>query len=272
MYIPSTFWLRKKEHDEGRENPGLFEIHPRNNYEPMRVEETRKFKIDKSIKKDCGLPGEGIIEIEIKKEKSIVFASTFRMVKPDLGSRVAFIHCNKGYVALVKAQGKAESCGIAKILMQLCINEEGFHNVASNYKNEAVILMGKYVQECLKKESCMANDQQLKKIRNLENWITSHCSKLVYLEMESDPKTGAHVYFNSAVASGFPEMFMINPIWNEDLKFYPNEGPCPVKELQKKYSNDGNMVDDDEKTMVWGWNWFFCQPKTITIPTKCTIL
>ena len=140
---------------------GQFEIHPRNNYEPMRVEETRKFKIDKTIKKDCGLPGEGIIEIEIKKEKSIVFASTFRMVKPDLGSRVAFIHCNKGYVALVKAQGKAQNCGIARILMQLCINEEGFHNVASNYKNEAVILIGKYVQECLKKESCMANHQQL---------------------------------------------------------------------------------------------------------------
>ena len=194
----------------------------------MRVGETRIFKIDKTKKKDCGLPGKGIVEIEIKKEQSIVFASTFRMVKPDLGTRVAFIHCNKGFIPLVKAQGKAENCGIARILMQLCINEEGFHDIDSNDKNEAVIQMGKYVEECLKKDSCMANDQQLKKIKNLEEWITSHCSKLIYLEMEADPKTGAHVYFNSAVASRFTEMFMISQLWDEDFKFYPNEEPCPV--------------------------------------------
>ena len=238
----------------------------------MRVGETRIFKIDKTKKKDCGLPGKGIVEIEIKKEQSIVFASTFRMVKPDLGTRVAFIHCNKGFIPLVKAQGKAENCGIARILMQLCINEEGFHNVANNDENEAVRQMGKYVEECLKEESCTASDQQLKKIRNLEEWITSRCSKLMYLEMEADPKTGAHVYFNSAVASGFTEMFMISQLWYEDFKFYPNEGPCHVKELQNKYSNDGNMVDEDEKTMVWGWNWFFCQPNKPTITKKCTIL
>ena len=90
--------------------------------------------------------------------------------------------------------------------------------------------------------------------------------------MNSDPRTGAHVYFNSAVASGFTEMFMMSELWHEDFKFYPNEGPCPVNELQTKYSKDGNIVENDKKILVWGWNWFFCHPTKPEKPKKCTIL
>ena len=33
----------------------------------MEVGETRKFEVDKNVKKGCKLPGEGIIEIQIKR-------------------------------------------------------------------------------------------------------------------------------------------------------------------------------------------------------------
>ena len=49
---------------------GLAKIRARNNHNPMKTGEVRKFKIDKTIKDECGLPGQGEIEIEIKKEKA----------------------------------------------------------------------------------------------------------------------------------------------------------------------------------------------------------
>ena len=97
--------------------------------------------------------------------------------------------------------------------------------------------------------------------------------------MCSDPPSGAHVYFNSAIASGFTQMFMIRDNWPFEgkFKFYPNEGPCAVKNLKNRYSDDGNMIELGglKKTEVWGWNWFFCLPKEQDLPQdvqKCTIL
>jgi len=97
--------------------------------------------------------------------------------------------------------------------------------------------------------------------------------------MSSDPKSSAHVYFNTAIASGFTEMFIIRDKLKlgRNLKFYPKEGPCAVKSLKDRYSDDGNMIELGglKKTDVWGWNWFFSLPKiqeTITEQQKYTIL
>ena len=115
-----------------------------------------------------------------------------------------------------------------------------------------------------------------KQVKQLKEWSQSHCSDLIYLEMAADPPTGAHVYFNSAMASGFTELFMITETLDgndlDELDFYPLEGPCSTKNLQDRYSNDGIMVEGNTRKNVVGWNWFFCKPKEPTEQNKCTIL
>ena len=91
----------------------------------------------------------------------------------------------------------------------------------------------------------------------------------------------AHVYFNSALASGFTEMF-IAPSLSPSSKFYPEEGPCSVKALKDRYTDDGYMEDNEESVevrmvkddgvKVWGTFWFFCKPKIPTKQEKCTDL
>ena len=64
-----------------------------------------------------------------------------------------------------------------------------------------------------------------------------------------------------------------------DEEFYPREGPCSVKALRDRYTDDGYMVDDDgtdvrsggnNQVKVFGHNWFFCKPKRPTLNVKCT--
>ena len=117
-------------------------------------------------------------------------------------------------------------------------------------------------------------EEKIDTVRQLKEWAASHCSRLMFLWMIAQPRTGAHVYFNSAIASGLTKLFMVTdfPQQDKELSFYPNDGPCEVKEIQGRYSDDGNMVDEDKKTDVGNWNWFFCKPKKPNDMPKCTIL
>ena len=117
-------------------------------------------------------------------------------------------------------------------------------------------------------------EEKIETVRQLKEWAASHCSRLMFLWMVAQPRTGAHVYFNSAIASGLTKMFMVTdfPQQDKELLFYPNNGPCEVKELQGRYSDDGNMVDEDKEIDVGKWNWFFCKPKKSNDQSKCTIL
>ena len=232
----------------------------------MQIGEVRKFKIDKNKKKSCGLPGEGVIEIEIKKEKGTITEFSYKMVSNE---REAFLECGHGYLRQLKTKGKAENCGIGRILTELCMNEKDIHRTTNQDPNEnsAIEKIENYIR--IYKE--MANNkEQIKKLKKLKKWSLSHCSKLIYLWMTADPRTGAHVYFNSAISSGFTELFMISKYG--ELRFYPDEGPCSVKNLQERYSDDGYMIEGDKKNDVGDWNWFFCQPKEPKKEPKCTIL
>ena len=235
----------------------------RNNDGPMQDGQTRKFKIDKTKKKNCKLPGEKIVEIEIKKENEF-----FRMVNAE---NQVYVQCEAGYVPSLIVRGKADQCGIGKILMQLCFNEDKIHNVARKDANKAINKMNKYIRDCQKVATC--KDENLKRLRK---WIKSYCSKIIYLEMFAEPMTAAHVYFKSAMASGFIEMFILSndeEVHPSEVESYPKEGPCSVEMLQESYTDDGHMeVDGGEKTLVWGSNWFFCYPKEPKKESKCTIL
>ena len=70
----------------------------------MKMGEIRKFKIDKNKKKECRLPGNGIVEIEIKKEESNVAEFALEMVNNE---GEAYLQCDYGYIAQVRTEGKA---------------------------------------------------------------------------------------------------------------------------------------------------------------------
>ena len=245
---------------------GLAKIRARNNYDPMKTGEIRKFKIDKNIKKECGLPGQGVIEIEIKKEKAKFSRFQFTLVGHE---DEAFLHFDDGYLTILKTEGKAEKCGIGRIFTDLCMREPNFHKKSS--MNQAFFQLKKYIKIGEKRNGF---EEKTEMVTKLKDWAASHCSRFMFLRMIAKPRTGAHVYFNSAIASGFTEMFMVTdfPRNNKELLFYPNDGPCEVKEIQGRYSDDGNMVDEDKKTDVGKWNWFFCKPKKPNDMPKCTIL
>ena len=245
----------------------------------MKIGEIRKFKIDKNKKTDCKLqPSEqGIIEIEIKKEKKrsgIRGGFIFELVE----NKETYIKCDYGYVYVLKTKGKAEKCGIGRILTELCMNEKNFHQTTylGENKNLAFCKLDNYFRDSNNRPE---DKLKLKQVNKLKKWSKSHCSKLIWLLMAANPPSGAHVYFNSAMASGFTEMFMINELDDgiiendfDEIEFYPDKGPCSTKNLQDRYSDDGIIVEGNTRTDVVGWNWFFCKPKTPAEQNKCTIL
>ena len=79
--------------------------------------------------------------------------------------------------------------------------------------------------------------------------------------MVSDDKSKAHLYFNSAMETGYNKMFIeISPV--PPRKIYPQNIPGSVEELKGRYDNNGFIDDGGKKVPVWGKAWFFCLPKS----------
>ena len=83
--------------------------------------------------------------------------------------------------------------------------------------------------------------------------------------MIADPKSGAHVYFNSAIESDYSQMLI--KINHEEA--YPNEGFCSVTTLKERYNGEGEMVNGDNKVDVFKHDWFFCLLKTPATKNEC---
>ena len=237
-----------------------------NNYEPMQRDQTREFEID-SEKENCRLLDKKIKKIKITKLQERKDEFMFRMEDiPQIVAK-ALVECKGGYVPWLLVNDDAEQCGIGKMLMLLCLNEKEIHNTIIS--NRALKRIKGY------------SEQNIPKAREIEEWVLSKCEKIVGLTMSPSRLEAAHVYFNSALESGFTEMF-IAPSLSPSSKFYPEEGPCSVKALKDRYTDDGYMKDDegtDINRMVWnnkvqvtGRNWFFCRPKIPTLHVKCTAL
>ena len=213
----------------------------------MKTGETRKFKIDKKSKPNCKLNTD---EISIKKIKSGK-EKTHEVVGHE---KYGYIDCYPGFVSGLQLDRQLENCGIGKILMRLCFAETSIHNTEKGEENRAM--------------KNILNDGS-KKFPELANWVSSTCSKILFMTMRADPKTGAYVYFNSAIEAGWTEMFVKIGAWK---KLYPNEGPCSVETLKKRYNAEGNMVDGSDVVNVWGEHWYFCLPKIPAVAAMCTIL
>ena len=232
----------------------------------MKNGEKRTFELDLSKKPNCGLSGSGkAVTISITKDKTQKDPKEYKFSMSEYEYSV-YIVCRAGYVPDLAAGGIAEDCGIGKILMQLCLNEKKLHKISNKNKNNAMNQIRLELQGCKIDNTC--NEPNIKKIERLEVWVESKCSKILYLDMSSSPMTKAYVYFNSALASGFTDMFI--RIGTRDI--YPKEGPCSTQTLKERYTDEGTMVDGDDEIIVHGRAWFFCLPKLPSSNRKCTIL
>ena len=217
-----------------------------NNFDPMAVGESRTFIID-SNKPKCKMK-----ENEITIKKTLLKSSSNNR-KFNVEVYNAFINCFPGEINFLWTKGITEGCGIGKILMRLCLNEENIHDV----------------DEELDENLAMAHIRKLAMPGHelLEKWATVDCSKIVYLGMSPDPIDSAYVYFISARESGFDQMV----ITIDKVGIYPKSGPCSVETLQKRYDN-GNMVEGDDIVQVIDQDWFFCVPRKKLQQPHCSNL
>ena len=236
---------------------------PKNNYDALNEGEIRSFAIEKAKKPNCKLPSkDGKIEIKIKKHDNKVEPLddfVLFMVQNDNDVfnnknplEETYVKYNEGYVSNLGVNVNARECGIGKILMILCFNEEDTHKVPNNPKNKAT-----------KKLDTNTKIQLLQpKASRLKEWGMSKCLKLLYLDMAVDEENTAFVYFNSAIESSYTEMF-IQQLENKD-GFYPKKSDySPTSVMKSQYTEDGCMKEGDgadDTCNVYGGAWFFCQP------------
>ena len=223
-----------------------------NNYGPMGDEQIRPFKLNLKHKPTCRLVNENI---KIRKTAvGNLGLNTFELVDY-LG--FAYIECLPGYVQRLQAIGITEGCGIGKILMRLCLNEKHKHDVAYNEQNQAINHILEWIERCkrrLDKVTCPLQFQ--KKLAKLEKWATTECSKMVTLYMAAVPKSGAYVYFNSAMESNYSQMI----VQISSVEIYPKDGPSSVETLKGQYNGEGEMDNGQAKVPVFNSYWYFCFP------------
>ena len=229
----------------------------------MNDDGTRQFKIDIKNKPKCGLTQDNImVKKDLVKSKDMIKFSVIGYEK------IAYIECLAGFIEQLKTKGKTEGCGIGKILMRLCLNEKTIHVVKddplTSSDNLAVRKIQNWEGECKEIPTCSLQNQE--RLEKIEKWVRSGCSKLVYLHMIADPKTGAYVYFNSAIESDYSQMLI--KINHEEA--YPKEGFCSVTTLKEQYNGEGEMVNGDSKVDVFRHDWFFCLPKPPATKNECT--
>jgi len=230
----------------------------RNDFSHMDRNEVRVFKINKLQTRTCNLDGTvanpNIIELRIKKEISHPRRHFFMVGH----ANDVYLNCYPGKVEFVKVQfPKAQGCGISKILTRLCLNEKKIHTVQERGKNMAMLKL-----------------QGFPWWDKTPSWVTTHCKKIVYLQMVATPANRANLYFMTAKASKFTKMF-ITQVYRDEIyhkRIYPEQGPCCISELQNQYDDNGNMVKDGKVVNVFNSLWFFCFPKRNTPEPCCTIL
>ena len=107
----------------------------------------------------------------------------------------------------------------------------------------------------------------------LRSWVAESCSKIVNLFMSADPKI-ANLYFESAELSGYSKMFITTKYQHKGKEYnaYPINGVCCPKEIQGRYDNLGNVVEDNEKINIRYKNWYFCFPRKQNVGQCCIVM
>ena len=154
------------------------------------------------------------------------------------GERNPSLTCNPGNYHL-DIDRISVGCGIAQVLIQLCLNENGldFHNVFNKY-NEAMLKVSKLDDE---------NRQ----------WIVNNCKKVAYTKNLVQPLNLGSQYLQAAILSQFDRAIVMN----SDLSSYPVEGVTFTWDLLARYDGNRAMVISDQSFNVDGTDWIFCSSK-----------
>ena len=173
----------------------------KNNYLPMTKNEQRPFEIDVTEKPNCGLTGPGnIVHIIIEKANTQLnpVEHRFSMVGHKF---TVYIVCRAGYIPDLTVVGDAEECGIGKILVQLCLNEDKMHKASKHNKNIAMLELKRELELCNVQQSC--NDPDIRQLMKLKKRVKSSCSKVLLLIMSTSRYGAAHVYFKQCFVFRF---------------------------------------------------------------------
>ena len=215
----------------------------------MKKGEIRRFKIDITLKQDCKLHSskndQNILEVKIKKVKTSSSSDyfgkawTYHMIgKPTY----VYLSCGSGYYNLKIAEPEL-GCGIAQILIQLCLNEKTIHDV-KNSKNKANMEM---------RISNYPKDDEL------YQWISANCEKIVYVRHANkmDSKIPS-LYLQGAILSKYDRAIILFK-----TPFSNNPSFTFTTEILGRYDGKGKVVMDEQRinrkaVSIEDSKWFFC--------------
>ena len=220
-----------------------------NDFGEMKKGEIRRFKIDITLKQDCKLHSsnndQNILEVKIKKVKTSSSSDyfgkawTYHMIgKPT----DVYLRCGSGYYNLKIAELEL-GCGIAQILIRLCLNEETIHDV-KNSKNKANRMI---------KNSHYSNGDEL------SQWISSNCEKIVYVRHANkmDSKIPS-LYLQGAILSKYDRAIIL---FKKQVSNHPSF--TFTTEILGRYDGNGKIVMDEQRinrkaVSIENSEWFFC--------------
>ena len=162
----------------------------------------------------------------------------------------SYVECSSGSIDHIQVSEEARECGIGTMLMQLCLNEEEIHNVANNNFNYGVSLIRQF-----------SETYNVPYAKEVGSWVNSNCEKLVSIDLDCSIPPSVHVFFSSALASGYTDMIFAL-ITLSQKRFYPMKTLGSVKEMKKHYTDDGYILESDgNKVELFGEIGLFCQPR-----------
>ena len=245
-----------------------------NDFKSMADDEIRTFQIDITLKQKCKLEATRntakIVKVRIKKTNLGRSSLKYQLIEKDTTEKdttetptqkdtttvkdttetdtekdtttvkdtTAYLICKPGYYDL-KIKECGLSCGIAQILIQLCLNEENIHDV-KNKENQAMSFIRPGGQ----------------------TWIRKHCKKIAYTGNKENLSlwgfVGIYKLVSSILQAAILSQFDDTLIKLPNLNSYPPEGFTFITDLLGRYDGKEGMVKDGKLVNIKNSKWFFC--------------
>lgn len=181
-----------------------------------------------------------LVEVNILKMKS-GSAWKYEIMNHDTP---AYLMCKPGYYDL-KIEEAGLNCGIAQILIQLCLNEENLHDV-KNRENQAMFALRTWSFRY-----------------GFLMWVRKHCEKVVFTNSKENLEgfVGisklASAILQAAILSQYSDALIKLP--NLPYYFpYPPGGFTFTTDLLGRYDGKKGMVKEGKVVNIDKTEWFFC--------------
>ena len=234
----------------------------------MKEDEVRTFQIDITLKEKCKLKttrnNAKIVKVRIKKTKLGRSNMKYQLIEKDtteetttettteetttetdtekdtatVKDTTAYLICKPGYYDL-KIKECGLSCGIAQILIQLCLIEEDIHDVKNKENRAMLSITPGHIM-----------------------WVRTHCKKVVYTGNKDNLSLWGFVgisklvspILQAAILSQFDDTLIKLP----KLGSYPPEGFTFITDLLGRYDGKEGVVKDGKLVNIKKSEWFFC--------------